>query len=391
MPAPLKNVKLLDFSHLLPGELCSTILADLGCEVVRIEPLKPGLGQTMPPLVKGESLYYWSVHRHKRRLRVNLKTDEGRQIICRLAQQADIVLENFRPGVMTRLGAGPKQLRKLNSRLIYCSISGYGSDTSWAQRPGHDLNLIAESGILNLNRRSGEAPVMPGALISDFLAAVYAALSVSSALFERTRTGKGRHLDISMFDCALSTMNILSTALLYQPAESSESTHQYDLPNYNIYKCKDGRYLAVAALEPQFWHAFCQAIERPDLMSFKGGPDQALKQDLAGIIASKTLADWRQIFQEVHCCVSPVNNLSEALTLLPVRERELLTNLLHPLLGLVPQLKTPVARMSDDQWQRSSASFAVNDESDDELAILREAGYSRRAIIKLKQAGVLLS
>lgn len=397
MLGPLNKVRVLDFTHLLPGELCSTILADLGCLITRIEALKPGLAQNLPPIVKGESLYYWSVHRKKRRLSLDLKNPQALEVVQKLVAGSDIVLENFRPGVMTRLGIGYKQLRRINNRLIFCSISGYGQDSSWSQRPGHDLNFVAEAGILNLNRMPDGPPVIPGVLISDFLAAVYAALAVSSALTARDRTGKGKHVDISMFECALSTMNILSTAMLYtgEHPESGYPMQQAEMPNYNVYECADGRYLAVASLEPQFWQAFCKVIGRPDLTdTFKGGPDPKLKGELAQIIRKKSLAEWLNLFEPSNCCVSPVHTLNEALTFLPARERGVITTLIHPVLGQIPQLTTPVAERSggsDRPAEKGKASSAaqLGNRSEESLAILKSLGYSRRKIESLVRDKVL--
>lgn len=209
---PLSNVTVLDFSHLLPGELCSTILSDLGCEVTRVESLKPGLAQRLPPIVKGESLYYWSVHREKSRIALDLKQPAAVEIVLRLAQQSDVVIENFRPGVMDRLGIGYSALKEQNPGLIYCSISGYGQNSAWSQRPGHDLNFVAESGVLSQTASPDGEPKVTGLLVSDYMSATYAALSVVAALYEREQAGTGRHLDISMFESALSTVNLPATA-----------------------------------------------------------------------------------------------------------------------------------------------------------------------------------
>ncbi len=391
MTLPLDKVKVLDFTHLLPGELCSTLLADLGCQVTRIETMKPGLGKKLPPIVKGESLYYWSVHRHKERLRLDLKKPEGLEIAQLLAERADVVLENFRPGVMARLGLGYRRLARRNRSLIYCSISGYGHTASWSQRPGHDLNFVAEAGILNLNRLPGGPPVIPGVLVSDFMAAVYAALGVSAALFERLRTGRGRSIDISMFESALSTMNIIATASLFtgQKPEDRAFTYQSELPNYNVYECADGRYLAVASLEPQFWQTFCERIGRPDLSSgYRGGPDSTLKNEIAGIIRRLPLDEWLRIFDGSDCCVSPVLNLTEALNYPPVKERDMIVQIPHPVLGAVPQLANPAIRHTGPR-RKKLAGPGAGGPHEEAVKILRTIGYSRRSIQRLIEAKVI--
>jgi len=383
---PLGDVKVLDFAHLLPGELCSVILTDLGCRVTRIESLQPGLAHRLPPIVKGESLYYWSLHRNKRRIGLDLKNPDGVRVVHKLCESADVVIENFRPGVMDRLGIGYDDLAKVNPRLVYCSISGYGQTSAWSQRPGHDLNYVAESGILSLNRPPDGSPVVPGVLISDYMAGLYAALQVVTALHERQRTGLGKRLDVSMFESALSTLNVLATMLLYtgqQPAQSGFS-YKAELPNYNIYECADGRHLAVASLEPKFWETFCERIGRPELGGHSPtGPDKALRDELAAIIASRPLAEWVEVFEGSDCCVSPVHTLEEAIAYLPSRERGVITHIVHPVLGKVPQMATPV-------FAKAAAADAPSlDSAEETRRVLRELGYSGEAIEELALAGAI--
>lgn len=388
MNSPLQGVKVLDFSHLLPGEICSTILSDLGCEVLRVEGLKPGLGQTLPPVIKGESLYYWSLHRNKRRMALDLKQPEAIQIVQELVKEHDVVLENFRPGVMKRLGLDHAKLKKFNKKLVYCSISGYGQESSWCERPGHDLNFVAEAGILSLTRGENGRPVLPGVLISDYMAGLYAALSVVSALFDRDRSGKGRHLDVSMFESALATLNILGTSMMYtgrEPDEESGFLYPAILPNYNVYKCKDGRYLAVASLEPQFWVSFCQCIERPDLGKKHpvNGKTAQLIATIAKIIETKTLKQWMKIFEAANCCVSPVNTLKEAFDHLPTRERNVVTHMMHPVLGAVPQVTHPVP------GKKKKITVSANDPHEETIKVLKDLGYSKKDISSLANAKVI--
>ncbi len=388
MSLPLSKIRVLDFTHLLPGELCSTILGDLGAHITRVESLKPGLAQRLPPLVKGESLYYWSLHRNKERIALDLKNEKGIEIIHKLISQTDVILENFRPGVMSRLGVGYGKLRAYNKGLVYCSISGYGQNSSFSHRPGHDLNFQAESGVLNMIDLPDGKPLVTGLLVSDYMSATYAALSVVSALYEKERTGKGRHLDISMFHCALSTLNIAATGLLYTGQCMPEDSPAYRdaLVSYNVYRCKDGRYLAVASLERPFWDIFCQRIERPDLLGrYPVGPHPELKEILADVIAKKTLLQWSEIFADSNCCVSPVNNLSEALDFLPTKERNMITHLSHPLLGKVPQLLSPIPFHAEV----NSPAQAPADPAEGTAALLKHLGYSDVDIRQLSEEGII--
>jgi len=388
MTLPLKNVRVLDFTHLLPGELCSTILADLGCDVTRVESLKPGLGQILPPIVKGESLYYWSLHRNKRRVAMDLKQQEGIAIIQKLVEQFDVLLENFRPGVMDRLGVGYKQLKKYNPKLIYCSISGYGQNSSWSQLPSHDLNIVAEAGVLSMSLDADGRPVLPGVLVSDYMAAMNAALSVSSCLYERDRTQKGKHIDISMFESALFTQNVMATCILYTGKEPKDGGFNFpsEMPNYSLYKCKDGRFIAVASLEPQFWTMFCKVIDCPELAQFQiRGPNEAVTKQIADALSKKTLAEWMELFQENPCCVSRVNTLKEALANVPTTERQILTQMEHPALGMVPQLTTPAVGTE----KRTATKTTFSDFTEETVTLLKHLGYSKKEIDKLAASGVI--
>ncbi|MBX9571185.1 MAG: CoA transferase [Candidatus Obscuribacterales bacterium] len=345
MAPPLENVKVVDFTHLLPGELTSSVLTDLGAHVTRVEKLKPGLAQFLPPIVKGESLYFWSVHRDEKRIAVDLKSKRALEIVHRLIKDADVLVENFRPGVMGRLGLGYGNLHKLNPRLIYCSISSYGQNSSFSQRPGHDINLQAETGVMHVTRSPEGVPLMPGTLLSDFMSAMLGSISILAAMHERERTGKGRHLDISMFDSVLWTQCLTATSSLYTGTEPREADPVYrqELANYNVFKCKDGRYIAAAPLEPQFWEIFCKALGREDLLNvFAFGPNIKLRDTLAAEFSKKTMAEWIEQFKEAECCISPVNTIREALEFIPAKERALIQNLIHPVLGEVPQLRTPL-------------------------------------------------
>lgn len=379
---PLSGVRLLDFTHLLPGELCATVLGDLGADVIRIEPLVPGLGTKLPPVVKGESLYYWSVHRNKKRIAIDLKREEGREIARRFAKDADALLENFRPGVMKRLGVSYSDVHKVNPSLVYCSISGYGHDNSWSAKPGHDINFVAESGVLDLTRDGNERPVLPGALLSDYMAGLYGALSVVSALFQRMKTNKGKHIDISMFESSVSTQQIMATALLYLGLTKDQTSFCYpqEMPHYTVYECSDGRHLAAAPLEMPFWNTFCERTGLTDLRDIVVKPhDQQISERIAAVIKTKSLAEWLEAFDGSDCCVSPVNTIQEALKTVPALERHLLSHLEHPILGQIPQVASPMLSKSE----RRHGTRSVETTDRDAVKALKALGYSTKDIRNL--------
>lgn len=388
MTRPLKGIKVLDFTHLLPGELCSTTLSDMGCEVVRIEPMVPGLASKLPPIVNGESLYYWSVHRNKIRISIDLKHPEGKKIVHALVKKSDVLLENFRPGVMKRLGISYAESHRLNRKIIYCSISGYGHETSWSNRPGHDLNFIAESGVLDLTRGPDGRPVLPGALVSDYTSASYAALAIVAALYERRRTRRGKHIDISMFESALSTQQLMATGLSYLGLDRDEASFAYpgEMPNYTMYRCKDGRYIAVASLEPPFWKTFCETVGFDDLKEHQVNPgDSFIGDRLEKLFATRTLAEWNEIFKEKHCCVSPVNTVTEALNTVPAQERHSLTSVEHPRLGAIPQLTSPILTRTE----RRKKNTPIHDADHAAYRVLKEIGISRRDARRLADSQVI--
>jgi len=380
---PLTGIKVLDFTHLLPGELCAAALSDMGAQVLRIEAPVPGLAHKLPPIIEGESLFYWSMQRDKSRLKVDLKTAEGVELIKRLVPECDVVIENFRTGVMDRLGLGYETLSALNQNLLYLSITGYGQDSDRKDEPVHDLNLVAETGILSQCRRENERPVIPPIPISDYMTGLLGALSIVGALYEIRAGAKGKALDISMSDASLSSLNVQGTMVLYTGKTPDEGGFAYpkEFPNYNTYECKDGRFLAVACLERPFWRKFLEIIERSDWEAMIDDTEREdeLKELIADVIKQKPLSEWTQLFQGSNCCVSPVKTLTEAFKSYPLKERGMIADLEHPVLGNVPQILFPV----DKQLRKVRTADNGDSRVSDLLSLLNKAGYSQDEIDKL--------
>ena len=384
------KIKVLDFTHLLPGEIASTLLSDLGTQVLRIERLEPTLNERLPPLVNndGDSLYFWSLHRNKERIKINLKSSQGIDIVKKLAESADIVIENFRPGVMDRLGLGPEALKAINKRLIYCSVSGYGSTSKWGSKPGHDLNFVAETGILYEAQDQTGKPILPSVFVSDYMSGTYAALAITAALYERESTGVGRRLEISMFESALSALGVVGTISLYLNLEPSEIHAKYpdELPNHRVYRCLDGRYLAAAPIEPEFWLKFLTIIERLDLLEKDViGDRDNLSAEIAKVIESKTLADWMVLFSNSNCCVSPVNTVKEAVSFLPEGSARVLTHMNHSRLGEVPQISNPIKQI----YGKSQLDWSCSDTAKETDLQLKALGITDSQIAAMKQAGII--
>ncbi|CAN5409668.1 CoA transferase [soil metagenome] len=387
------KLKVLDFTHLLPGEIASTLMSDLGAQVLRIERLEPTLNERLPPVLSTadgtkDSLYFWSLHRNKERLKIDLKSPEGLEIIKTLVAQADIVIENFRPGVMERLGLGCEHLRAINKRLIYCSVNGYGSASKWGTKPGHDLNFVAETGILYEAQDQLGKPTMPSIFVSDYMSGTYAALAIAAALYEREKTGEGRRLEISMFESALSALAVVGTISLYLNLEPSEIHGKYpdELPNHRVYRCKDGRYLAAAPIEPEFWQKFLKIIGRSDLLTIDVVKERdSLSAIIGEIIESKTLAQWMLLFADSNCCVSPVNTVKEAVNYLPEGSGRVLTHMSHARLGEVPQIVNPIKQLfnkSETEWSCCDTATATEKQ-------LKAIGITEIQIAAMKAAKII--
>jgi crotonobetainyl-CoA:carnitine CoA-transferase CaiB-like acyl-CoA transferase len=252
----LAGLTVLDLTRLLPGAYCTQMLADLGADVIKVE--EPGRGdynREFPPINVKEPGSFLLLNRNKRSVTVNLKTDNGKAILRRLAARADILVEGFRPGVMDRLGVGYEALTKENPRLIYCAISGYGQDGPYAKTPGHDLNYMALAGALQLFGKAGEGPIVPGLSIADQGGgSLMAAFGILAAVLGRARTGKGQFVDVSMTDGAVSWLGYHAADYLFAGVEPKGGERRFigQAPCYNVFRCADGRHITLGLIEPQF-------------------------------------------------------------------------------------------------------------------------------------------
>lgn len=309
---PLKGIRILDLSRLLPGPLCAQHLAYLGAEVIKIEDTDQG--DYARPALRN------LVNRGKKAIRINLKHEQGKEVFKTLVKNADVVLEGFRPGTLGKLGVGYETLHQLNPRLVFCSITGYGQTGPRSHNAGHDLNYIALTGILDQTGTPDSTPVLPGFLIGDILGGTLsAAMGILAALVEAQTTGIGRMVDVSMADAILSH-SVLALADINdhgRTAKRGEGPHTGATPQYNIYETADSQFIVVAAQEKKFWDTFCITIGRADLMPAhgkSGSEGMATKNEIASIIRRQSLAQWCEKFKGTDCCFSPVLSLDKALT-----------------------------------------------------------------------------
>ena len=306
---PLAGLRVLDLSWVLSGPFCTMTLCDLGADVVKCE--RPPFGdvaRTTGPLVDGESGYFFSVNRGKRSIAIDLKSPGAVAQLTPLLRSADVVVEQFRPGVMDRLGLGYDALKQINSRLIYCAITGYGQHGPRAEVAAHDLNYAADAGMLALAAGADGAPVLPAALLADIGGGSYpAVINILFALRQRDRTGEGCKLDIAMGDNLFTFMywalgNGLAAGAWPRPGSELVTGGS---PRYNIYRTRDDKFIAAAPLEQKFWENFCEAIQLPASLREDAKDARATHQAVADVIRQKTAAQWQECFsgKDVCCCV----------------------------------------------------------------------------------------
>jgi crotonobetainyl-CoA:carnitine CoA-transferase CaiB-like acyl-CoA transferase len=336
---PLAGVRVLDLSRLLPGGFCSLLLADFGADVVKVE--DTGIGDYVrwaAPYYEGaedsaKSALFLALNRGKRSIRLNLKTDGGREALLRAVRDADVVLESFRPGVLDRLGVGYEAMRAVNPAIVYCAITGYGLTGPNVHRSGHDLNYLGLNGLLAISGEQDGPPVQAGGQIADLGGgALMAAFGILAALRERDRSGVGQLVDVSMADGALSWLGMVAARYLAEEVVPRRGGLELagGLVCYRPYACADG-WVTLGALEPKFWQAWCRGVGREDLVERQfDGPGSDTHAEVEAIFAARTREQWRAFASEHDCCLEPVLDLDEALRSELVRAREMVVELDQP-------------------------------------------------------------
>lgn len=342
---PLDGIRILDLSRLLPGPYATMLLADLGAEVIKIE--TPGLGDYMrliPPFVEdaasGEAISaaYLMVNRNKKSVALNFRNTRGKEIFMRLAREADVILETFRPGAAARWGIGYEAMRAVNPRIVYCSLSGYGQTGPYKDRAGHDLNYIALAGILAANGAAGGPPIPPGVQVADLSGGMLAAISILAALIGRGKTGAGQYLDVSLFDGALSWAGMMIGGAFAAGAPTERGRMQLNggMACYNVYETREGKYITLGIIEPHFWHAFCNAVGREDLK--ERAYDFDAIPEVAAMVKTRTLDEWLELFKTIDACVEPVRHFGDIFDDPQIQHRGLITQMDVPGIGKIRQV-----------------------------------------------------
>ena len=392
MSGPLASLKVLDFSTLLPGPFASLMLADMGAEVLRIEsPTRMDLLRVLPPHDHGTSASHAYLNRNKRSLALDLKQVEALEIVRELVKDYDIVLEQFRPGVMERLGLGYEALKAINPKLIYVSITGYGQTGPYKDRAGHDINYLALAGVASYTGRQDSGPLPLGVQLADMGGgSLHAVVGLLAAVIARQQSGVGQYLDVSMTDCSFSLNAMAGAGYLACGVEPGWETHVLNGGSfYDYYRCRDGRWMSVGSLEPAFMQALCAALGRPELAAqgLSPQPEQqkALKRALQVEFEKRSFDELCELFAGVDACVEPVLTLSEALEHPQLKARQLVSQVPRGDGSTQAQIACPL-KFSEGLPQPRHIGAAVGAHSDEVLA---ELGFSAQRIDALRRAKVV--
>lgn len=370
----LSNLKILDFTTLLPGPFATMQLADMGADVIKVSsPSKYDLVLESEPKIGEKSANLLWLNRNKKTLALNLKTKEAIDIVKDLIKEYDILVEQFRPGVMEKLGLGYEELKEINPRLIYCSITGYGQTGPMSMKAGHDINYLAKSGMMSFSGRKDEGPVLYGTQIADIaVGSMNSVIGILAAANYRNQTGQGQHIDISLMDGLLQMNSLIGSQYLgggELPQREGELLNGGS--NYDFYKTKDGRYFSVGSLEPKFWKELCQTLG----VEAEAATDLSVKDEIREKFLEKDFDEWVEIFKDKDACVEPVLNLKEAVEDPHVKERGLIVEL--DVDGeKVKQFASPIVFSETKQEYK----FAGKKIGTDTEAILKKLGYSSEKI-----------
>ncbi len=339
----LTGIRVLDMSRLLPGPYCTMLLADFGAEVIKIE--EPGKGdysRSFPPFLKDFGYWHLQLNRNKQSVVLDLKSEEGKNIFLELVKTADVVVESYRPGVLKKLGVDYEAAAKVNPKIIYCSLSGYGSKGPLAHKADHDLGYLSLAGVTAMSGEADGAPAIPGVLMADMNAALSAGMSIMIALRHAALTGQGQEIDISLFNVAMNLMPGAASLFFGSGfvAERGNNWLTGAYANYNIYATADGRYVSVGCLEKKFWRNLCIGLGREELIDMIDDESNHpyLKEQLAAAFKQKTMREWEKFFADKDACVTPVLNFKEAVESEQVQANEMVLNVQDDELGEYQQL-----------------------------------------------------
>ncbi len=392
---PLDGIRVVDLSRILAGPYCSMLLSDFGAEIVKIE--NPDKGDDTrafgPPFLDGESVYFLSINRGKKSLSLNLKTPEAREILTKLIKNSDVLLENFRKDFLTSIGFGYDEVAKLNPKIIYASVTGYGHTGPWAERPGYDLAIQGQGGIMSLTGDPNGSPYKTGTSLADITAGIYATLGILLALQARQRTGKGQKVDVSLLDGQVSFLTYQAGIYFGTGKSPTRKGNQHPtIVPYETFKARD-RYFNLAVGNDRLWGQFCDLLARPELKThekFATNPKRVQNHDdlypvLQKIFAEKTADEWLAFFEKNGIPCGAVLSVSEVLEHPQVRAREMVVERPHPKLKSVKMTGVPV-KLSVTPGVAGNAPPLLGQHTEE---VLRDLGYDAKQCADFKKRGVV--
>ena len=389
----LDGLLILDLTHFLAGPYATLLLADLGAEVIKIE--RPGEGDPTRNFSKirpeGEDAYFLSVNRNKKSLTLDLTKEEGKEAFRLLVKKADVVMENFSPGVMERLGLSYEQLLRLNQRLIYCSLSGFGYTGPMKDKTAFDILIQAQAGTMSLTGEEDGPPLVMGVPMGDLAGGLFSALAILSALWDRQRSGLGKWLDLSLFDCQLSLLTYLAQGYFFtnEVPKRRGVSHPEAFP-YGVFKTKDG-FISIAAFQDKYFKSLCQLMDKPELVEDERYSSvlgrninrATLRPILEKCFKGKATDEWLKLFEKAHIPCGPVWNVGEALSLEQTSVRKMVLDISHKRLGSFKTLGSPIKPCREPFLPPP----ALGEHTEEVLSLM--AGLSRDEIEKLRDKGVI--
>ena len=380
----LEGIKIIDFSKWLPGQYCGMVLGDFGADVIKVEDVKGDVTRGFTP-AKEPGMSYWHLmlNRNKRGITVNLKTPAGREVLLRLLKEADIFLEGFRPGYLKMLGLDYESVSKINPRLIYCSITGFGPEGKYKHMPSHDLNVIGLAGVAA--PEDGTDISVPSVQVAALGGSLNAISGILMALYARERTGKGQLVNVDLYSSAINAeitaiSSVIGCRETGMPSFGRTASHYY-----SVYKTKDGRYLSIGTIEPKFWQKMCRLIDLPELESrqFDFANSAEIKEKLAAAFAGKTQAEWLELIGKDEFCVTPIRTLQEALNSSLTTEQSQMLVTKKEDFGNYTYVKS-AAKLSDTPGTIRKRAPYLGEHTQE---VLESAGYTKEEIAAMHEKG----